>query len=137
LLLIRDILGTDPDPLIRASNKWIRIWILLFSSLTVKTPTKKLGIQVFLLFTFLKVHLHHFSKIKVIKKSQNQGFSYYFYLSQSGAGSGSLHNGSGSKRPRNIRILRIRIRNNGFVDPDPNQQQSFQARIRPFQRENT
>jgi hypothetical protein len=32
---------------------------------------------------FLKVHLHHFSKIKVKKKSQNsrnQGFAYYFCL---------------------------------------------------------
>ncbi len=32
-------------------------------------------------FYFLELQLHHFSKIKVIKKSQNsrnQGFSYYF-----------------------------------------------------------
>jgi hypothetical protein len=36
-----------------------------------------------LLRYFLKVHLHHFLKIKVIKKSQNsrnQGFSYYLLL---------------------------------------------------------
>ncbi len=31
--------GTDPDPRIRASDQWIRI--MLFSSLTFKTPTKK------------------------------------------------------------------------------------------------
>jgi hypothetical protein len=34
-------------------------------------------------YYFLKVHLHHFSKTKVQKKSQNsrnQGFSYYFCL---------------------------------------------------------
>jgi hypothetical protein len=33
--------GTDPDPRIRASDQWIRIRILLFSSLTFKMPTKK------------------------------------------------------------------------------------------------
>jgi hypothetical protein len=33
-------------------------------------------------YYFLKVHLNHFSKRKVIKKSQNsgnQGFSFYFF----------------------------------------------------------
>jgi hypothetical protein len=47
---------------------------------------------------FLKVHLHHFSKIKVIKKSQNSRnhcFSYYFCLIE----------GSESGRPKNIWIL--------------------------------
>jgi hypothetical protein len=37
----------------------------------------------FTAYYFLKVHLHNFSKIKVIKKSQNsrnRGFSYYFCL---------------------------------------------------------
>ena len=56
----------------------------------------------------LKVHLKHFSKIKVIKKSKNsrnQGFSNYFCL---------ITEGSGSRRPKNIRILRIRIRNTGL-----------------------
>ncbi len=45
---IRDIFGTDPDPdpRIRASDQWIQI--LLFSSLTFKTPTK----NNFLLITF-------------------------------------------------------------------------------------
>ena len=35
--------GADPDPRIRASDQWIRIRgrILLFTSLTFKTPTKK------------------------------------------------------------------------------------------------
>jgi hypothetical protein len=34
--------GEDPDadPRIHASDKWIRIRILLFSPLTIKTPTK-------------------------------------------------------------------------------------------------
>jgi hypothetical protein len=39
---------------------------------------------------FLKVHLHHISKIKVIKQSQNsrnQGFSYYFCVMMEGSGS--------------------------------------------------
>jgi hypothetical protein len=34
-------------------------------------------------YYFLKVHLHHFSKIKSQKESQNrrnQGFSYYFCM---------------------------------------------------------
>jgi hypothetical protein len=63
--------------------------------------------------TFLKVHLHHFSKIKVIKKSQNrrnQGVFYYFCLMIEGSGSVPLTNGSGSRRPKNIRLLWIRIR---------------------------
>jgi hypothetical protein len=65
---------------------------------------------------FLKVYLHHFSKIKVIKKSQysrNQCFSYYFCLLMEGSGSISLTNGSGfgSARPKNIWI--------SCSDPDP------------------
>ncbi len=70
---------------------------------------------------FLKVHLHHFSKIKKKskKKSQsgrNQGFSYYFCLVIEGSVSGSIHltNGSGSRRHKYIRIRRIRIRNTGL-----------------------
>jgi hypothetical protein len=41
--------GTDPDPGIRASDQWIRIRIriLLFSSLTFKTPTKNYFISKF------------------------------------------------------------------------------------------
>jgi hypothetical protein len=50
---------------------------------------------------FLKVHLHHFSKIKSQKESQNrrnQGFSYFFFMMIEGSGSGSipLTSGSGS-----------------------------------------
>ncbi len=100
------------------SGSWIRI--LLFSSLTFKMPTK----NYFLFFIFyffclllLKVHLHHFSKIKsqkVSQNSRNQGFSYYFCMMIEGFGSGSipLTNGSGSGKPKNkwIRWIRIRIR---------------------------
>jgi hypothetical protein len=50
---------------------------------------------------FLKVHLHHFSKRTVIKKSQNsrnQGLSSYFCLMIKGSGAGCVPrtNGSGS-----------------------------------------
>ncbi len=47
-------------------GSWIRI--LLFSSLTLKMPTKnKLFLQIFSAYYFLKVHFHHFSKIRVTK----------------------------------------------------------------------
>ncbi len=47
---------------------------------------------IFSAYYFLKVHLHHFSKIKSQKESQNrrnQGFSYYFCLMIEGSGSGA------------------------------------------------
>ncbi len=68
----------------------------------------------------LKVHLHHFSKIKSQKESQNrrnQGYSYYFCMMIEGSGSIPLTSGSGSgsRRPKNkwIRWIRIWIRNTG------------------------
>ncbi len=90
----------------------------------------------FAAYYFLKVHLHHLSKIKSQKESQNsrnQGFSYYFCMmiegSGSRAGSGSIHltceSGSGSRRPKKMWILWIRFRNTGLwviftlLDPDP------------------
>ena len=76
----------------------------------------------------MKLHLHHFSKIKIQKESQNsrnQGFSYYFCIiiegSGSRAGSGSeskpltSESGSGSWRPKNTWI---RIRNTDIIDCD-------------------
>ena len=76
----------------------------------------------------MKLHLHHFSKIKIQKESQNsrnQGFSYYFCIiiegSESRAGSGSeskpltSESGSGSWRPKNTWI---RIRNTDMIDCD-------------------
>jgi len=58
------------------------VWILLFSSLTFKRPTKTNIWEKISAYYFLKIHLNHFSKKKVIKKSQNsgnQGFSFYFF----------------------------------------------------------
>jgi hypothetical protein len=79
---------------------------------------KILILQIFSACYFLKVHLHHFSKIKSQKElqnSRNQGFSYYFCMMIEGSGSGSipLTSGSGSRRPKNIRI---RIWNTGFFN---------------------
>ncbi len=61
----------DPDP---------AIYVIDLQDFNKKLIFKK----AFLLITyFLKVHLQHFSKIKVKKKSQNrrnEGISYYFFL---------------------------------------------------------
>jgi hypothetical protein len=105
------------------SGSWIRI--LIFSSLTFQMPAKNNFLHIFFsTYYFLKLHLHHFSKIKSQKESQNsrnQGFSYYFCMmiegSGSRAGSGSVHltTGSGSGRPKNMWI-RIRIRNTGHAN---------------------
>jgi hypothetical protein len=49
--------------------------------------------QFFSAYYILKVHLHHFSKLKSQKESQNsrnQGFSYYFCMMIEGSGSGYL-----------------------------------------------
>ncbi len=87
------------------SGSWIRI--LLFSSLTFKMPAKnKFFNTIFSAYDFLKLYLHHFSKIKIQKESQNsrnQGFGSIPLTSGSG---------SGSWRPQNtwIRWIRIRIR---------------------------
>jgi hypothetical protein len=70
---------------------WYGSGFCFFSSVTFKTATINLVLK-FFAYYFLKVHLHRFSKIKVIKKSQNrcnQGFSYYFCLMIEVSGSGS------------------------------------------------
>ncbi len=131
MLRIHDILGwiririRGSMPLNNGSGSgsWIRI--LLFSSLT-KVPAKKLFFNtIFSAYYFLKLHLHHFSKIKSQKESQNsrnQGFSYYFCMmiegsgsesrAKSGSGSIPLTSGSrfGSGGPKNMWIWWIRIR---------------------------
>ncbi len=85
---------------------WIRI--LLFSSLTFKMPAEnKIFNTIFSAYYFLKVQLHHFSKIKSQKESQNsrnQGFSYYFCMMIEGSGSIPLTSGSGSQRIKNMWI---------------------------------
>ncbi len=78
-------------------------------------------VKKFSAYYFLKVQLHHFSKILSQKKksqnSRNQGFSYYFGLMMEGSGSVSIPltigSGSGSRRPKNMWI-RIRIRNTAW-----------------------
>ncbi len=92
----------NPDPAIFATD--------------LQDPNKKLIFKKVSAYYFLKVYLHHFSKIKSPKKSQNsgnQGFSYYLCLmleesgSRSGAGSRSKSLISGSGWPKK------------HVDPDP------------------
>ncbi len=126
MLWIHDILGLiririrGSMPLTNGSGSWIRI--LLFSSLTFKMQAKNQFFNtIFSDYYFLKVHLHHFSKIKCQKESQNrrnQGFSYYccMMIEGSGAGFGSIPltsgsgSGSGFWRPKS-RWIRIRIHN--------------------------
>ncbi len=132
VLRIHDILGwirirgsmplTNGSGFGSGSGSWIQI--LLFSSLTFKMPAKnKFFNTIFSAYYFLKLHLHHYSKIKSQKESQNSRnpcFSYYFCMmiegsgSRAGSGSGSkpLTSGSGSRsrRPKNMWIRWIRIR---------------------------
>ncbi len=80
-----------------------------------RCQTKTNFLKTFFCYYFSKAHLHHFSKIKSQKESQNsrnQGFYNYFCMMIEGSGSGSipLTNGSGSGRSKNMWI-RIRIRN--------------------------
>ncbi len=100
--------GSGSDPRIRASDQWIRIWILLFSSLAFRTPSDN---YFFCLLVFEGTFTSPFtdkSHKKVTKR--NQGFTYYFclMLEGSGFGAGSVPringSGSGSRRPKNIRI---------------------------------
>ena len=78
----------DPDPAIFVID--------------LQHASKKLIFNIiFSAYYFLKEHLHHFSKIKSQKESQNirnQGFYYYFCMMIEGSGSGSipLTIGSGS-----------------------------------------
>ncbi len=51
--------GPDLDPRIQASDKWIRIQILLFK-------------KSFSAYYYLKVHLRHFLKIKSLKEVTKQ-----------------------------------------------------------------
>jgi hypothetical protein len=66
-------------------------------------PAKKNFETIFSAYYFLKVHLHHFSKIKSQKESQNsrnQGFSYYLCMMIEGSGSVPLTSGSDPGGPK-------------------------------------
>jgi hypothetical protein len=63
----------------------------------------------FYAYSFLKVHLHHSSKIKTHKEvTKVSRFFFIFCLLMEGSGSVGINFGSGFRRPKNIRILRIR-----------------------------
>ncbi len=113
VLGIHDILGwnPDPDPRIHAFDPDPAIFVI-----DLQDASKNLFFNtIFSAYYFLKLHLHHFSKIKSQKESQNsrnQGFSYYFCMMIDGSGSIPLTSGSGFGKPKNtwIRWIRIRIR---------------------------
>ncbi len=63
---IRDILVRIRTTDLRIRN---RLWILLFSSVTSKTPPKiDFILLAFFAYYCLKINLHHYLKIKVIYK---------------------------------------------------------------------
>jgi hypothetical protein len=86
--------------------------ILLFLSMTRCQQKTKISLKNFFsAYYFLKVHLHHFLKIKVKNSHKTVGikvFSYYFgfMIERSGSGSRSIHlisgsgSGSESRRPK-------------------------------------
>ncbi len=105
----------DPDP---ESDPDPAIFVI-----DLQDASKKLNFNtIFSAYYFLKVHLHHFSKIKSQKESQNsrnQGFSYNFCIMIEGSGSIPLTSGSGSGRPKNMWI-RIRVGSGTLVSSEEN-----------------
>ncbi len=96
--------GTNPDADTRIDT-FSPEWILFFRQCR---PKKKKFSYVFLLiFYFLKVHLHHFSKST--RSHKTVGINFFLQFCLKIEGSISLTNVS--CRPKNIWILRIRIRN--------------------------
>jgi hypothetical protein len=66
------LLRQEQEAVLRTHDILVWIRILLFSSLTFKMPTKnKFFVKNFFAYYFLKVHLHHFPKIKGQKVLQN------------------------------------------------------------------
>ncbi len=109
VLRIRDILVRIR---ISTSDKWIRLPILVVSSVIFRKATKNFFLSNLLRirFYFLKgsLHLHNFSKIKShkeVQNSRNQGFSYYFCLTIKWPGSGFVPLTNRSRRPKNLRLL--------------------------------
>jgi hypothetical protein len=76
----------DPD-----SNR-----ILLFSSLNFKTPKKLIFFYSFSAYYFLKVHLHHFSKIIHLANGSGSGPGGTKICGSGGSGSKGFGSGSGS-----------------------------------------
>ncbi len=104
--------GVDPDPRIHASDRILDPDPAIFVIDLQDASKKQICYTIFSAY-FLKVHLHHFSKMKSQKESQNsknQGFSYYFCMMIEGSGSRSipLTSGSGSGRPKIMWIRWIR-----------------------------
>jgi hypothetical protein len=74
----------DPDPGPGSGSWYFRRW-------PPRCQQKNFFNTIFSAYYFLKLHLHHFWKIKCQKVSQNsrnQGFSYYFCMMIKGSGSG-------------------------------------------------
>ncbi len=128
------------------SGSWIRILDpgpAIFVNDLQDVSKKLIFNTIFSAYYFLKVHLHHFSKIKSQKEpqnSRNQGFYHYFCMMIEGSGSGSragsgsgsisLTSGSGSGRPKN---MWIRIRNTGFSGfPQEEEQEGKMAGSMPL-----
>jgi hypothetical protein len=87
-------------------------------------PAKNRLFPNFLAYYFLKVHLHHSSKTKVIKKSQSK--SRFFLLSMLDDGRIRIQIRISTnnrirriRRPKNLTIFVICIILNGGADPDP------------------
>ncbi len=91
-----------PLAVLRIRDILVRSRILLFSSVTSKMATKNsFFFQVFLFIRyFLNLHFHHYSMIKVIKKSQNRKQGFLHVSSCWWGRSVQLTNGSGSGRPK-------------------------------------
>ncbi len=90
----------DPDP---DSDPDPAVFVIDLQDASIKLIFN----TIFSTYFFLKLHLHHFSKIKSQKESQNsrnQGFSYYFCMIIEGSGAGSRSGyiplTSGSGRPK-------------------------------------
>ncbi len=103
---------TDPDPRVGNSDQWSRIHRIrycYFRPWPSKSQQKIIFISNFSACYFLKVHLHHFSKIKRHKEVIKQYESSFFWLF-------CLMIGSGSRRPKSI----------SYTDPDPQHQNTIE-----------